>query len=257
MYSRILKTPFLRNLNYSGKAATRGLKFTPQVFKVTPTAVRKANYSTSPSAQLKDVLKQELKISNSIPNELDSTYSEFLEKSGFEVLETEGKSNVQLVKKVDNEVIRVFFDVDEVTDVPISDPASEEADIEDEIESLDSLLCNVRVVIENPSTDTGLLTNLFLQSSESSFLVDFVNLQPNVSKFLSELVLQKNEFTDKFKYQGPRFSDLDESVQTSFESYLESKGISDELAEFVIAYSEFKEEKEYRRWLDELANFLN
>ena len=227
-------------------------QFTPMIC-----AIPRAFYST-PKSQLLEVLKQELKVSNTIPNELDSVYKDFIKNSGFEVIEKEGKSNVQLVKKDEEENnIRIFFDIDEVTDIPVSESASEEADMEDELESLDSLLCNVRVIVEKPGQDKGLLLNLFLQSSEASFLVDFVNYQDNISEFINDSVLKKNEFVDKFRYQGPRFSDLDESVQTAFENYLQSKGVNDELAEFIISFSEYKEEKEYRNWLTTLANFLS
>ena len=108
-------------------------------------------YNSSASVQLKDVLKSELKISKAIPNELDQSYLDFLDKSGFKVEESEGKSNVQLVKNGDNgEIIRVFFDIDEVTDIPMNETnGEEEMDMEEEMESLDSLLCNVRVMVEN------------------------------------------------------------------------------------------------------------
>ena len=88
-------------------------------------------------------------------------------------------------------------------------------------------------------------------------MIDFVNHQEDVKQFLEEQILKKGEFIDKFKYQGPRFSDLDESVQTEFENYLAAKGIDDELADFIISYSEFKEENEYRSWLSSLTKFLN
>lgn len=227
----------------------------PLLYSV-PTLINRATYST-PANQLKEVLKLELKISSSIPNELDPAYNDFLNNSGFKVIEADGKSNVQLLKETESgETIRVFFDIDEVTDIPISDPAAEEVSMDEEIDSLDSMLCNVRVLVEKPSENNGLLINLFLQGSESSFLVDFVNYQDNTAQLLNEQILKNNEFVDKFKYQGPRFSDLDESLQTSFESYLESKGIDEELADFIISYSEFKEEKEYRVWLKSLAGFL-
>jgi complement component 1 Q subcomponent-binding protein len=207
---------------------------------------------------LKDVLKSELKVSNAIANQLDSTYEEFISSQGFKVVETEGTSNVQLVKQNDKgETIRVFFDVDEVTDIPMGQPeegAEFEEDFEAEANSLDSVFCNVRVLIEKPS-DEGLLINLFLQNSENSFMVDFVTYQPNVSKFMEESV-SKNQFIDPIKYQGPRFSDLDESVQTEFENYLADQGLDDELADFIIAFSEFKEENEYRNWLSNLTKFL-
>lgn len=219
---------------------------------------------TESGKKLKEVLKSELKISNAIPNELDSSYKDFVDRSGFEILEKEGTSNVQLIKQSDNgETIRIFFDIDEVTDVPMSQVSEEgvegefEEGFEGEAEALDSLLCNIKVLIEKPATNDGLFINLFLQNTENSFMIDFVNHQDDVQSFLQDEILKKGEFVDKFKYQGPRFSDLDESVQTEFENYLAAKGIDDELADFIISYSEYKEENEYRTWLSSLTKFLN
>lgn len=274
MSSRLL-TSSLRQSQLSKKLIQSIQK--PQVLRSlvnsTPSLVNKSIkfYSSSTSAvnspanQLNEVLKSELKISSTIPNELDPLYQEYLTTTGFEVIEVEGQSNVQLKKTLDNgEVIRIFFDIDEVTDIPLNeDQFGEEEganenieDIEDEVDSLDSLLCNVKVLIENPSKNNGLFLNLFLQGSESSFMIDFVNHQSDVSSFLQNDILAKGEFINKFKYQGPRFSDLDESVQTGFETYLDSKGVNDNLAEFIISFSEFKEEKEYRKWLSDLSSYL-
>ena len=259
MSSRMLTSTLRQSTRNLGKTfVANNLRMAPQLVRSSPILISKFNYSTTPDKQLKEVLKQELKLSNSIPNELDPVYQEFANKSGYKVIETEGNSNIQLVKEDESgETIRIFFDIDEVTDIPVSEPTAEEMDMEEEVESLDSLLCNVRVLIEKPNSNDGLLLNLFLQASESSFLIDFVNYQNNVSTLLNDQILSKNEFIDKFKYQGPRFSDLDESVQTGFETYLQSKGIDDELAEFIISFSEFKEEKEYRNWLSDLTKFLN
>lgn len=228
----------------------------PSVVKTIPSM--KMMYSTSSvDSQLNEVLRSELKISNTIPNELDSVTAEYLEKNQFDLIQTEGKSNVQLVKTLESgEVLRVFFDIDEVTDVPIQEEQMEgEESINDEIESLDSLLCNVKVLIQKPSSKNGLFMNLFLQNSENSFLVDFVNFKSDAEEFLATQV-NKGEFIDKFQYQGPRFSDLDESLQAAFENYLDAKGINEDLAEFIISYSEYKEEMEYRNWLSAITKYL-
>lgn len=215
-------------------------------------------YNSSAASQLKEVLRGERKISKAISNELDPAYTDFLAESGFKVEQTEGQSNVQLVRTTENgQVVRVFFDIDEVTDIPMTEPGSEEEmNMDEEMESLDSLLCNVRVMVENPARNDALFMNLFLQGSESSFLVDFVNYKSNASEFLANDILTRGEFVDKFRYQGPRFSDLDESLQVGFEGYLEECGLSDKLAEFIVGYSEYKEEREYRQWLEELEKFL-
>lgn len=223
-----------------------------------PQAARLAHVrfnSSVPSAtqQLAEVLKAELKASTDELLELDSIYQEYLNKSGFEVAASQGLLSVQLVKNTsDGETIRVFFDIEQVTDAPISDPETDEIFKEDGIESL---LCNVRVVIERPGDNNGLFLNLFIQSLDPSFLVDSISYKSNVSKYLSEEV-EQGEFINKVQYQGPRFSDLDESVQTGFENYLEAKGINEDLAEFIMAYSEFKEENEYRNWLSDLNKYV-
>ncbi|ABN65044.1 mitochondrial acidic matrix protein [Scheffersomyces stipitis CBS 6054] len=262
---------FVATLSKQAAAVSRRATFQSAAARVAPQLVRMGaiagsrTFATSRSGKrLKEVLKSELKISNAIPNELDSSYKDFIDRNGFQILESEGTSNVQLIKQGDNgETIRVFFDIDEVTDVPMSQVSEEgvEAEFEEgfegEAEALDSLLCNIKVLIEKPATNDGLFINLFLQNTENSFMIDFVNHQEDVKQFLEEQILKKGEFIDKFKYQGPRFSDLDESVQTEFENYLAAKGIDDELADFIISYSEFKEENEYRSWLSSLTKFLN
>ncbi|KAG7192669.1 Mitochondrial acidic protein mam33 [Scheffersomyces spartinae] len=218
-------------------------------------------YSDSTASQLKQVLSSELKISKSLPLEFDATYQEYLDKQGFSLIETDGTSAVELVKTAsDGNIIHVYFDVDEITDIPVEENFEEEAEVgedslEEEYGAMDSMLSNVKILIENKGRNDGLFMNLYLQNTDLSFLVDFVNYQKDATKFVTENVA-KGEFIDKFQYQGPRFSDLDESLQVAFEEYLEERGINEELAEFVISYSEVKEEKEYRNWLGEVNNFL-
>lgn len=211
------------------------------------------------AANLKEVLKSELKICSAIPNELEPNYQQFLEQNGYKLIANEGTSNVQLVKEKGDEVIRVFFDIDEVTDIPIGQLAETEGAYEDDLEaeadSLDSLLCNIKVLVEKPAQNDGLFVNLFMQNTDELFSVDFINYQADVKQFLNEIA-SSNEFIDKFKYQGPRFSDLDESLQTEFENYLAARGVNDELADFIVAFSEYKEENEYRTWLLNLAKFV-
>ncbi|CUM63029.1 uncharacterized protein PRCAT00000591001 [Priceomyces carsonii] len=263
MQSKIISTQLrttVTNLRTRLVGGSRLIKLSPvfatSAFTVAPRFAYTTKASQTPENQLKEVLKSELKISNTIPNELDSIYSDYLNKSGFTVEETSGNSNVQLIKEANGEIVRVFFDIDEVTDIPIQDEMAEQEDLNEEVDSLESMLCNVKILIENSTTGNGLLLNLFLQNSESSFLIDFAVYKPEVNAYLDNQVT-RGEFLDKFQYQGPRFSDLDESLQATFESYLDSKGINNELAEFIISFSEFKEEKEYRKWLGDLAGFLD
>ncbi|CAI5760316.1 unnamed protein product [Candida verbasci] len=207
-------------------------------------------------SSLNEVIKTELKYNEEIPNELDSMYEDYIKSQNFQVVSKPGQANIELVKKLDNQTIHVYFDIDEVTDIPTEDLElnPEEGDLEDEVSNLDQILCNIKILIENEN-NTGLFFNLFLQNTESSFMIDYINIENDVTKF-KKMVNENNEFIDKFNYQGPKFSELDESLQTEFENYLIAKGVNNELADFIIAFSDFKEENEYRNWLSSISKFL-
>ncbi|WEJ94213.1 Mitochondrial acidic protein mam33 [Yamadazyma tenuis] len=216
-------------------------------------------YYSSPDKELKQILKEEIDIVKQIPNELDNSFKDFLIDNKVEVTAVDGSSNVELTKHLANgEILKVFFDIDEVTDIPVDELANEEGevkevDFDESISNVDSLLCSIKVLVAKP-TGEGLFLNLFLQSSESAFLVDFITHKPDASKFLEEA--RKGDFLDKVQYQGPRFSELDESIQIGFENYLESIGVNHELADFILSFSELKEENEYRQWLARVSSFF-
>lgn len=57
-------------------------------------------------------------------------------------------------------------------------------------------------------------------------------------------------------YNGPPFGNLDEDLQLLFEKYLEERDINTTLALFVPEYIDWKEQKEYLRWLSNVKNFV-
>lgn len=58
-------------------------------------------------------------------------------------------------------------------------------------------------------------------------------------------------------YAGPPFGNLDQEVQVLFERYLEERGINTALALFIPDYIDFKEQKEYMAWLENLKGFVS
>lgn len=206
------------------------------------------------NSNLKSVLKSEIKVSNEIPNELDAECQEYIKENNLEIIETLGGNSVHLKKTKDGEVIHVLFDVDEVTAAPLE--GAEDAVIEEgleegyenDIDALDGMFSRVKIIVEK--ANTGLVFDVLLQGTESSFMIDNVSLEENVENSINSTYAPSNV------YHGPSFSELDESLQTEFEEYLETRGLGDELAEFIVAYSEFKEENEYRNWLAKLTKFL-
>lgn len=51
-------------------------------------------------------------------------------------------------------------------------------------------------------------------------------------------------------YTGPPFQHLDSDLQAMLERYLDERGINSRLATFVPDYVDFKEQKEYIKWLE-------
>lgn len=223
-------------------------------------SIARGNQST---AALLDVVKSEYKIASSIENELAPDHVQFLKESGFEVIQKPGESNVQLLKTLESgEKLTVFFDIDEVTDVSFGSPevpeeedGATEEQLDDELYQYDSTFANVKVLVSNEAKNNGLFFNLMLQSSEEEFFVDYFNYKPDVASFLKQ-VEDKGVFLGNFEYQGPRFSNLDESLQASVEKYLDTKGIDSSLADFIFGYAEVREEQSYRDLLKDVTSYL-
>ncbi|KAE8227247.1 hypothetical protein CF319_g269 [Tilletia indica] len=57
-------------------------------------------------------------------------------------------------------------------------------------------------------------------------------------------------------YIGPQFDTLDIKVQEQFENFLEERGFDAPLAIFIVQYAEFKEQNEYRTWLERVKSFV-
>lgn len=254
---------FLSSLRLASRAVA------PQIAGRTPAILASRAFSSSvvrgnSVSALLDVVKSEHKVANSIENELSPDHTQYLKDSGFKVVQKEGESNVELSKTLESgEHLRVFFDIDEVTDVTFGSPEDAEAEaageneqFEDELYQYDSTFANVKVFVSNEEKNNGLFFNLMLQSSEEDFFVDYFNYKPDAAAFLKQ-VDDKGAFLGKFEYQGPRFSNLDESLQAAVETYLTAKGINSSLAEFIFGYSEVKEEDSYRSLLSNVSKYLS
>jgi complement component 1 Q subcomponent-binding protein len=57
------------------------------------------------------------------------------------------------------------------------------------------------------------------------------------------------EWKRRAVYAGPPFGNLDDELQVLLERYLEERGVDVRLANFIPEYIDFKEQKEYLRWL--------
>eukprot|EP00890_Picochlorum_soloecismus_P002961 jgi/Picsp_1/3666/NSC_06503-R1_protein len=66
-----------------------------------------------------------------------------------------------------------------------------------------------------------------------------------------------DEDIDDAFYTGPDFEELDESLQDSFLSFLEERGITAELGEWLMHLVHDKEQREYMYWLEKVKHFVS
>ena len=63
--------------------------------------------------------------------------------------------------------------------------------------------------------------------------------------------------TELSAYKGPKYEELDLKIQDSVAEYLEERGINEYLAIFICMYADYKEQKEYVKWLKQYQKFLD
>lgn len=56
-------------------------------------------------------------------------------------------------------------------------------------------------------------------------------------------------------YAGPLINELDSDFVDQLLSYMDQRGVTDELAVFITEFAFWKEQQEYENWLDAVANF--
>ena len=60
----------------------------------------------------------------------------------------------------------------------------------------------------------------------------------------------------KYEYElGPQFFHLDDDLKEEFYNYLAERGIDNEFSFFVVSQGRYKEESEYRNWLQKVGEF--
>ncbi|KAI9694294.1 MAG: hypothetical protein M1820_009053 [Bogoriella megaspora] len=64
------------------------------------------------------------------------------------------------------------------------------------------------------------------------------------------------EWNRRGVYAGPPFGNLDEELQVLMEKYLEERGVNAAMAVFVPEYIDYKEQREYLSWLDNIKKFV-
>ncbi|QLL32345.1 hypothetical protein HG536_0C05140 [Torulaspora globosa] len=258
--------PVAQGISFAAKRVLRA----PVLGKVTVAQIQTGrSFATSTSKwnqqsdNVRDVLKSEIKVESEVAadNSLQS-FQEFLDKFEFTIVESPGKNLAEITKKTENgETVHVFFDVAQVANLPYDSALAEsaaqdgEAVNEEDYDSLSDNFANVNVVVVKDADQSAVSLELLMNLQEGSFYVDSVTPFKTAQEALDQSA--EAEVKRELVYHGPPFSNLDEELQESLEVYLESRGVTEELASFIGAYSEFKENQEYIKWLNDMKKFFS
>jgi len=114
---------------------------------------------------------------------------------------------------------------------------------------------DLTIDVSKPATpEAGALT--FFASIDLDGEIQINELEYSKDGTMLKSPSAQSEYARSELYTGPRFFDLDESVQEAFSSYLNERGFNTELSDFIQEYSEWKEQKQYLQWLSNLKGFV-
>ncbi|KIJ62193.1 hypothetical protein HYDPIDRAFT_158469 [Hydnomerulius pinastri MD-312] len=250
--SRAVARPALRNapLRLSVQAAPRVALSATRAFSISSARFSEGSSDVLFSQKLAEELKYEKE------GAVETTEPEFLkafkEQGLWTIEDTLGNDEVTLTRKFGNENIRVMFSI---ADIQNAEEPEFEQEEEDSAESESVQTYPVRVSFSITKNNAKGSLNVDSMCQEGAFLVDNISYYPDAQ--LGTELTADADWKRRGLYIGPQFDTLDVAVQEEFEKFLQERGINENLAMFIPEYSEFKEQKEYVRWLENVKNFVD
>jgi complement component 1 Q subcomponent-binding protein len=173
---------------------------------------------------------------------------EFKKNGVWQINDSEGTKEVTLTRKFRNEKISVIFSTDS-----LAENEEEYLEEEQEQEGMGESPIGVSILIEKEGKSGAL--EITASAQDSTFFID------NVS-YLKDAQLAKDDtaqgdWARRGAYGGPVFADMDENLIEVFHQFIQERGFTEELAEFIPSYTVYKEQQEYVKWLENMANFCN
>ncbi|KAI5819504.1 mitochondrial glycoprotein [Pyronema omphalodes] len=219
-------------------------------------------------------LESEYKLESEVEgfDEVPASVKEFLETSEFKVVDKPGAEEVEFVRKFGDETIRVMFSISDLNSMPdpseldeysnaYGEPESSQTPAKDEsednaesYEDADEPSFPVRVNITIEKSNKGAL-QVEAMAQDGMIVVENVFYHKNAALATSQTV--EADWERRGVYGGPPFGNLDEDLQVLFERYLDERGINTSLALVIPDYIDFKEQKEYLSWLQNVKGFVS
>ncbi|EJD51129.1 mitochondrial glyco protein [Auricularia subglabra TFB-10046 SS5] len=206
------------------------------------------------SAKLQEELKYELtNAEGTAPGEVPEFLKAFKEQGIWTISEQQGGDEVTLTRKFGNEQIKLVFSVSDVDQSPDEDFPTEEEDGEINEDQPYSYPIRCSITISKAANPGALVIDALAQ--DGAFLADSIAYYADASVANSDGA--EADWKRRGLYFGPQFEQLDVAVQEEFERFLSERGIDESLALFIPDFAEFKEQKEYVSWLENVHKFID
>ncbi|RPA98806.1 mitochondrial glyco protein [Choiromyces venosus 120613-1] len=232
----------------------------------------------------------ELEKSKEYEAEYPLSVREYLETGQFEIFDKPGQEEVQLVRKFGDETIRVEFSISDLnalsneglTNEDLYDEQPREDDDPNALSSQSGgaqskaakdegraqaandmdgdgyddepepgFPARVNVTIEKPNSGA-----LQIEAIAQDGMIVIDNVFYHKSAKLATAQTAEADWERRGIYAGPPFGNLDEDLQVLLERYLDERGINTALALFVPDYIDYKEQREYVQWLENVHSFV-
>ncbi|CAG8508741.1 3687_t:CDS:2 [Acaulospora morrowiae] len=184
------------------------------------------------ASKLTDELKYEKENETSV--QTPDFIKNFLSQNSFKIEDKPGANEVALTRTFGNERIRLLFDINTSEQ---SDQSSFAGDEEDEEDGAGKGALGFESLV-----------------ADGVFLINYVSYYHD-AKLAGDWTAEA-DWKRRGYYPGPQFETLDNDVQVLFEKYLEERGINTAVALFIPNYVEYKEQKEYVSWLENVKKFI-
>ncbi|TFY82446.1 hypothetical protein EWM64_g1565 [Hericium alpestre] len=183
---------------------------------------------------------------------------EFKDQHAWEIMDVAGNDEVVFNRKFGKENIRLIFSIADIQNPEESAfPESAAEDSEGAEDEEPSYPLRVSFTITKasvlPDDASGALA-IDATAQEGTFVLDNISYYRD-SKIANELTADA-DWKRRGLYIGPSFDTLDIALQDEFEKFLQERGINESLALFIPEYAEYKEQKEYTKWLEGVKSFI-
>lgn len=187
---------------------------------------------------------------NGVQESLPEFLKDFQAQGIWTIEDTPGLDEITLSRQFGNENIRLIFSIADIS------PAEDEFNPEEGEESgNDSVSYPVRASMSITKSNGGGALSIDLMAQDGHFILDNISFYDD-AKIGTELSAEA-DWKRRGLYIGPQFDTLEPALQDEFETFLQERGVNEAIALFIPQYAEYKEQKEYVKWLNKVKGFVD